>query len=88
MVDDLKNKIGSGVILLAAVNEDKVNLLAGVTKDLVGQFHAGNLVKGAAARCGGGGGGRPDMAQAGGKNPEQVEQAIAYAQEYVKSILN
>lgn len=88
MMDDLKNKIGSGVILLAAVNEGKVNLLAGVTKDLAGKFHAGNLVKGAAAICGGGGGGRPDMAQAGGKDPNKVDEAISYAGEYVKSVLN
>jgi alanyl-tRNA synthetase len=88
MMDDLKNKIGSGVILLAAVNEGKVNLLAGVTKDLTGKFHAGNLVKGAASICGGGGGGRPDMAQAGGKDPNKVDEAISYATEYVKSVLN
>jgi alanyl-tRNA synthetase len=88
MVDDLKNKLGSAVILLATVNEGKVNLLAGVTKDLTDKFHAGNLVKGAAAICGGGGGGRPDMAQAGGKDPNKVDEAIAYAQEYVKSVLN
>ncbi|UOY94109.1 alanine--tRNA ligase [Ectobacillus sp. JY-23] len=88
MMDDLKHKIGSGVILLAAVNEGKVNLLAGVTKDLTGKFHAGNLVKGAASICGGGGGGRPDMAQAGGKDPNKVDEAISYATEYVKSILN
>ncbi|MFD3449305.1 alanine--tRNA ligase [Microbacteriaceae bacterium 4G12] len=87
MVDDLKNKLGSAVILLAAVEEGKVNLLAGVTKDLVADgYHAGKLVKEAAARCGGGGGGRPDMAQAGGKNPEQVDAALAFVQEYVKSV--
>ncbi|MFX3624511.1 MAG: alanine--tRNA ligase [Ectobacillus sp.] len=87
MADDLKNKLGSAVILLAAVNGDKVNLLAGVTKDLTSKFHAGNLVKGAAAICGGGGGGRPDMAQAGGKDPNKVDEAIVYAEQYVKSVL-
>ena len=57
-----------------SANEDKVNILAGVTKDLIGQgYHAGKLVKEVASRCGGGGGGRPDMAQAGGKNPAQLE---------------
>ncbi|MDH2868831.1 alanine--tRNA ligase [Bacillus cytotoxicus] len=87
MMDDLKNKLESAVIVLAAVNDDKVNILAGVTKDLVGQgYHAGKLVKEVASRCGGGGGGRPDMAQAGGKNPAQVDEALAFVQEYVKSV--
>jgi alanyl-tRNA synthetase len=87
MVDDLKNKLGSAVILLASVNDGKVNLLAGVTKDLVQKgYHAGQLVKEAATRCGGGGGGRPDMAQAGGKNPEQVDTALLGAEAYIKSV--
>lgn len=87
MVDDLKNKLGSAVILLASVNDGKVNLLAGVTKDLVQKgYHAGQLVKEAATRCGGGGGGRPDMAQAGGKNPEQVDAALLGAEAYIKSV--
>ncbi|WP_379965961.1 alanine--tRNA ligase [Ectobacillus sp. sgz5001026] len=88
MLDDLKTKVDSAVILLAAVNEGKVTLLAGVTKDLVKTFHAGKLVKGAATICGGGGGGRPDMAQAGGKDPSKVMEALAYTEEYVKSVLN
>ena len=68
MMDDLKNKLESAVVVLASVNDDKVNILAGVTKDLISQgYHAGKLVKEVASRCGGGGGGRPDMAQAGGK---------------------
>ncbi|MDA1664476.1 alanine--tRNA ligase [Bacillus thuringiensis serovar kyushuensis] len=87
MMDDLKNKLESVVVVLASVNDDKVNILAGVTKDLIGQgYHAGKLVKEVASRCGGGGGGRPDMAQAGGKNPAQVEEALAFVQEYVKSV--
>ncbi|MDA1759899.1 alanine--tRNA ligase [Bacillus thuringiensis] len=87
MMDDLKNKLESAVVVLASVNDDKVNILAGVTKDLIGQgYHAGKLVKEVASRCGGGGGGRPDMAQAGGKNPAQVEEALAFVQEYVKSV--
>ncbi len=68
MMDDLKNKLESAVVVLASVNDDKVNILAGVTKDLISQgYHAGKLVKEVASRCGGGGGGRPDMAQAGVK---------------------
>ncbi|PFA19242.1 MULTISPECIES: alanine--tRNA ligase [Bacillus cereus group] len=87
MMDDLKNKLESAVVVLAAVNDDKVNILAGVTKDLISQgYHAGKLVKEVASRCGGGGGGRPDMAQAGGKNPAQVEEALSFVEEYVKSV--
>ncbi len=84
MLDELKQKINSGVILLAAENDGKVQLAAGVTKDLITRgLHAGNLIKEAARLCGGGGGGRPDMAQAGGKDPEKIETALAYAQDYV-----
>ncbi|SIS36718.1 alanine--tRNA ligase [Salimicrobium flavidum] len=84
MMDDLKQQISSGVILLTAPSGEKVQLIAGVSKDLVEKgLHAGNLVKGAASRCGGGGGGRPDMAQAGGKDPEKIPEALDYAYEYV-----
>ncbi len=87
MADELKTKIPSGVIALAAVQGDKVNIIAAVTQDLIPQgYHAGKLVKEVAARCGGGGGGRPDMAQAGGKNPEQVDAALKFVPEWVKSI--
>ncbi|MYL33372.1 alanine--tRNA ligase [Pontibacillus yanchengensis] len=87
MVDDVKQKMTSGIIILSAVNDGKVQLAAGVSKDLIEQgYHAGNLIKEVATRCGGGGGGRPDMAQAGGKNPEQVEEALSYAKTYVESV--
>ncbi len=87
IVDKLKQEVPSGIIVLGAASNGKVNLVAGVTKDLVGQgYHAGNLVKEVASRCGGGGGGRPDMAQAGGKNPEKLEEALAYVKEYVNTI--
>lgn len=87
MVDDLKEKLGSGIILLGTAQDDKVQLIAGVTKDLVEKgYHAGKLIKEAATICGGGGGGRPDMAQAGGKNPEKLNDAITFAQEWVKSV--
>ena len=67
--------------------KDKVNLIAGVTKDLMDKgFHAGKLIKEVATRCGGGGGGRPDMAQAGGKDPEKLDSALAYVEEWVKSV--
>ncbi|SDI93610.1 alanine--tRNA ligase [Salimicrobium halophilum] len=88
MMDDLKQQISSGVILLATPNGEKVQLIAGVSKDLVEKgFHAGNLVKGAASRCGGGGGGRPDMAQAGGKDVNKIGEALEYAYEYVSENL-
>jgi alanyl-tRNA synthetase len=75
-LDQLKNKLGSGVILLAAVNGEKVNLIAGVTKDLTDRCRAGDLVKIAAEQVGGKGGGRPDMAQAGGSDPNGVAKAL------------
>ncbi len=82
MVDSLKAKLGSAVIVLGSVQEDKVNLVAAVTPDLVAKgLHAGKLVKEAAARCGGGGGGRPDMAQAGGKDPSKLAEALELAAE-------
>ncbi len=84
MLDQLKNKLGSGVVLLAAVNCDKVNLIAGVTKDLVGQYKAGDLVKIAAEKVGGKGGGRPDMAQAGGTDPSGVAEALALVETYIQ----
>ncbi|MFD1850191.1 alanine--tRNA ligase [Oceanobacillus bengalensis] len=84
MVDDLKQKISSGIILLAAENEGKVQLAAGVSKDLVEQgYHAGKLIKQAAGVCGGGGGGRPDMAQAGGKDPSKINEALLIAKRYI-----
>ncbi|UZJ80474.1 alanine--tRNA ligase [Fictibacillus sp. KU28468] len=87
IVDDLKNKLSSGIVVLGAVNNDKVNIVAGVTKDLISKgFHAGNLVKEVASRCGGGGGGRPDMAQAGGKDPGKLESALESVIEAVKSV--
>ncbi len=87
MADDLKQKIGSGIVLLGSVNEDKVNLIAGVTSDLIDKgYHAGKLIKEVATRCGGGGGGRADMAQAGGKDPEKLESALAFVEDWVKSV--
>ncbi|MCY7947598.1 alanine--tRNA ligase [Bacillus atrophaeus] len=88
MVDELKAKLGSAVVVLGAVQNDKVNISAGVTKDLIDKgLHAGKLVKQAAEMCGGGGGGRPDMAQAGGKQPEKLQDALTSVEEWVKSVL-
>jgi alanyl-tRNA synthetase len=77
MTDDIRSKVGSGVVVLGAVaGPDKVNLVAAVTPDLAGKVHAGNLIKQVAAICGGGGGGRPDMATAGGKDPAKLGEAL------------
>ena len=87
MADELKQKLGSGIVVLGSTMDDKVNLIAGVTKDLMDKgFHAGKLIKEVATRCGGGGGGRPDMAQAGGKDPAKLDSALAYVEEWVKSV--
>lgn len=87
--DDLKTKLGSGVVVLAsAQGADKVNFIVTATDDLVAKgVHAGNIIKAAAPKIGGGGGGRPNMAQAGGKNPSGIEDAIATAKEALASQL-
>ena len=76
-LDRLKDKLGSAAIVLASVQDNKVALIAGVTKDLVGRIHAGQMVNQVATRVGGKGGGRPDMAQAGGTDPSQLDAALA-----------
>ncbi len=87
IVDDLKAQIGSVIVVLGSGADGKVQLAAGITDDLVKEgYHAGKLIKELATRCGGGGGGRPDMAQAGGKNPEKLDDALAYTTDWVKSI--
>jgi alanyl-tRNA synthetase len=83
-LDQLKNKLGSAVILLAAVEGDKVSLAAGVTKDLTGRFKAGELMREVASRVGGKGGGRPDMAQGGGTDPAALPAALDYVKEWVQ----
>ncbi len=87
--DDLKSKIGSGVVVLAsAMGSDKVNLIVTATDDIVkAGVHAGNIIKSAAPCVGGGGGGRPNMAQAGGKNPAGIEKAFETAKETLASML-
>ena len=82
--DIIKNKMGSGVILLGSSREDKVSLICMVTKDLTGKYKAGDIIKEAAAVVGGGGGGRPDMAQAGGKDPARLPDAINKVYEFVE----
>ena len=77
MMDDLKNRIGEGIIVLGVANAGKVNLIVGVTKALTSKVKAGELVNHVAAQVGGKGGGRPDMAQAGGDNPDNLPTALA-----------
>ncbi|WP_069861382.1 alanine--tRNA ligase [Pseudomonas citronellolis] len=84
LVDQLKNKLGSGVILLGGVFEEKVVLVAGVTQDLTAKLKAGDLMKQAAAAVGGKGGGRPDMAQGGGTDAGKLDEALALAKAFVE----
>jgi len=86
--DQLKEKLGEGVVVLASDLDGKVNLIAMVTEDTMKKgAHAGNLIKGIAALVGGGGGGRPNMAQAGGKNPAGIADAIAKVAEVLEAQL-
>jgi len=87
MLDELKSKLESGVVLLASVNDSKVSLIAGVTKELTKKVKAGDLIKMVAPLVDGRGGGRPDMAQAGGNNPAGLPEALASVQPWVVSKL-
>jgi alanyl-tRNA synthetase len=86
-VDMLKKKAGSAAIVLAYEEDGKVTLLAGVTDDLIKSLKAGDIVKTIAPIVGGGGGGKPQMAQAGGKNPAKIDEALAKATELIKTAL-
>ena len=87
-MDQLKNKLGTAVIVLATASGDKVSLVAGVTQDTIGKVKAGDLVKFVAEQVGGKGGGRPDMAQAGGSDPAALPGALASVESWVKNTLN
>jgi alanyl-tRNA synthetase len=84
LADQLKDKLGAGVVVLASAGNANVNLVASVSKDLTKRFHAGNIIKELAAMVGGGGGGRPDFAQAGGKDPAKIDDALQRAEEIVR----
>ena len=84
MLDELKQKLFSGIIVLGVPGENKVNLIAGVTSDLVGQVKAGELINFVASQVGGKGGGRPDMAQAGGSQPENLENALSSVYKFIE----
>jgi len=83
VVDSVRERLGSGVICLGSVTDGKVSLVSAVTKDLIGRLHAGKLVQEVAKAVDGGGGGRPDLAQAGGKNPAGLDRALAGVYEWV-----
>ena len=82
-MDQLKNKLKSGVIVLAVTDGDKVSLAAGVTADLLGKYKAGELVNHVAQQVGGKGGGKPDMAMAGGTNAAALPAALASVKDWV-----
>jgi len=83
IADQLRERLGSGVVVLASQQDGRVRLLAAVTKDLAGQVHAGKLVSQIAPIVGGKGGGRPELAQAGGTDPSKIGDALARAVELV-----
>ncbi|QXF32820.1 alanine--tRNA ligase [Photorhabdus akhurstii] len=87
MVDDLKNQLGSAIIVLSTISDDKVSLIVGVTKDLTAKIRAGELISSVAQQIGGKGGGRPDMAQAGGSDVEALPSALDSVEEWVASRL-
>jgi alanyl-tRNA synthetase len=85
LADKLKDQLKSGIVVLGSTSGSKVLLISVVTKDLVDRYHAGAIVKQLAAIVGGSGGGRPDMAQAGGTHPEKLDEALGKAVDVVKS---
>ena len=83
--DKLKGEIGSGVVLIVSTQSDKVNMIAMATDDVIAKgAHAGNLIKAVASIVGGGGCGRPNMAQAGGKNPAGIDELLAKVPEVLE----
>ena len=87
-MDKLKDKLKSAAIVLASVNDGKVSLAAGVTSDLISKLKAGDLVNHVASQVGGKGGGKPDMAMAGGTDASQLPQALASVNAWVQQKLN
>jgi alanyl-tRNA synthetase len=88
LVDNLRNKLGSGVVVLGSASDGKVALIVGVTKDLTSRVQAGKIISPVAQKVGGSGGGRPDMAEAGGKNPEALDAALAEVYTIVRSLVS
>jgi alanyl-tRNA synthetase len=86
--DTLRDRLGSGVVVLASENEGKVSLVVSVSKDLTARVKAGNLVKELAPIVGGGGGGRPDFAEAGGKDPSKIDALLEAAPAAVRAAVS
>jgi alanyl-tRNA synthetase len=84
LVDQLRNKLGSAAVVLGSVSEGRVNLIAGVTRDQLERIKAGDLVNAVATQVGGKGGGRPDMAQAGGTQPGRLDEALNSVVDWVR----
>jgi len=87
LVDNLRNKLGSGVVVMGSVADGKVALIVGVTKDLTGRVQAGKIIAEVAKKVGGSGGGRPDMAEAGGKDAAALDSALAESYGVVEALL-
>jgi alanyl-tRNA synthetase len=87
LVDSLRQKLGSGVVALGMPDGDKVSLIVGVTKDLTAKVHAGKLIKALAEKVGGSGGGRPDLAEAGGKDTTALKSALSTVPDAVSALL-
>jgi alanyl-tRNA synthetase len=85
--DSLRDRLGSGIVVIASENDGKVALVVSVTKDLTARIHAGRIVKEIAPIVGGGGGGRPDFAEAGGKDPSKIDELISKAPDLIATLL-
>jgi alanyl-tRNA synthetase len=83
VVDAIRDRLGSGVVVVGGAADGKVSLVAAVTRDLTKRYHAGKLIQTVAQVVGGGGGGRPDLAQAGGKDPARLDEALALVHELI-----
>jgi len=87
LVDQLRDKVGSGVVVLGSASDGSVSLIVGVTKDLTSRIQAGKVIGPVAQRVGGKGGGRPDLAEAGGKDPGALDAALGDVYGVVESLL-
>ena len=88
LVDQLRDKLGSAVVVLGSASNENVSLIVGVTKDLTGRIQAGKVIGPVAQRVGGKGGGRPDLAEAGGKDAAQLDAALDETYSVVESLLS
>src|SRR5208282_656431 len=87
LVDTLRQRMGSGAVVLLSGDDGKVSLIAGVTKDLIPRLHAGKIVQELARLVGGSGGGRPDLAEAGGKDTSAIERALSTVYPLLEQLL-